>query len=249
MPSQSTNEEFKPIPIRFESGRFGRLKFFLRMGADLQLLTCWRFLAPHLRAFRGDVLDVGCGEMPFRNFLNENTRYTPLDIPAADTFGMGDHADIVHFDGRRIPFPDESFENILCTEVLEHAADPVELIAEMKRVLRPGGTILVTVPFSARVHHSPNDYHRFTNHCLERMFSSFSDVVVQERGDDLAVIANKLIVVNMRLANPSKFWRLPLLAISVPAATVALAIAHISLLFRFGSKADPLGYGVIARKG
>ncbi len=134
--------------------------------------------------------------------------------------------------------------------MLEHAGDPAALIAEMLRVLRPGGTLAVTVPFSARVHHAPHDHHRFTNYRLARMFAGFGEVTVAERGDDLAVIANKLIVVCMRLIRPSPamLWRLPLLVLLAPATLVALGIAHLSIRLGWGSKADPLGYSVLARK-
>ncbi|MBR0644707.1 class I SAM-dependent methyltransferase [Plastoroseomonas hellenica] len=221
------------------------------MVVDLQLLTCVRFLRPILADMRGSVLDVGCGEMPFRGLLPPEARYTGIDIPAAEEFGMRRHSGIVNFDGLHIPFADESFDNLLCTEVLEHAADPVALVAEMLRVLRPGGTLAATVPFSARVHHAPHDYHRFTHYRLAAMFAGFADVKVTERGDDLAVIANKLIVVCMRLIRPSAalLWRLPLLLLLGPAALVALGIAHLSIRLGWGSLADPLGYGIHARKG
>jgi len=245
-----TSEEFKPIPIQRRDGSLGDLLFALRSILDLQLLTCLRFLRPHLSVMRGSVLDVGCGEMPFRGLLAPGCLYTGLDIPQADDFGMRRHSEIVDFDGRNIPFADDTFDHILCTEVLEHAEEPDQLIAEMHRVLRPGGTLAVTIPFSARVHHAPHDYRRFTSYCLARMFSNFDDVKVGERGDDLAVIANKLIVVCVRLGRPSAslIWRGPLFLVVAPAALVSLAIAHLSLWLDWGSKADPLGYGVTAKK-
>lgn len=242
-------EEFKPIPVRIRDGAAGRLSFAARLVLDLQLLTCTRFLQPHLQAMQGSVLDVGCGEMPFRAYIPKDTRYTGLDVPAADDFGMTRHSEIVEFDGTTIPFADASYDHVLCTEVLEHAEDPVALVAEMRRVLRLGGTLVATVPFAARVHHAPHDYHRFTRFRLAQMFSSFDGVTIEERGDDLAVIANKFIVLCMRLSKPSRPWRLPFLLLTVPAAVLALVVAHISLYFGLGSKADPLGYGIVARKG
>jgi SAM-dependent methyltransferase/putative flippase GtrA len=242
-------EEAKPIAIRRDDDALGRILFSLRMLADLQLLTCMRFLRPHLPHMHGDVLDVGCGEMPFRGLLPRDVRYTGIDVGAADDFGMRGRPDIIEFDGLNIPFPDASFDHVLCTEVLEHAEDPLGLVAEMRRVLKPGGTLVLTVPFSARVHHAPHDYQRFTRYALARMFADLSDVEISERGDDLAVIANKLIVVCMRLATPSRFWRMPLLLVAGPVACAALGLAHLSLRFAWGSKADPLGYGVLARVG
>jgi SAM-dependent methyltransferase len=231
----------------------GRALFALRMVADLQLLTCTRFAAPHLARMDGAVLDVGCGDMPFRGLLGPRARYTGIDVPRAEAFGMRRGPGIVPFDGRNIPFPDASFDHVLCTEVLEHVEDPVALVAEMRRVLRPGGTLVATVPFSARVHHAPHDFHRFTRFRLVEMFEGFATAEVTERGDDLAVIANKMIVVCARLARPCPLaslpWRLPALAAMALAAVMALAVAHLSLAFGWGSRMDPLGYGILALKG
>jgi SAM-dependent methyltransferase len=245
-------EAFRPIPVRRRPGATGRLLFALRTVGDLQLLTCTRFLAPHLARVRGTVLDVGCGEMPFRDLLRPDVHYTGIDFTGADAFGMRAHDDIVAFDGRHIPFPDDSFDNVLCTEVLEHAEDPVGLVMEMQRVLRPGGILLATVPFAARVHYAPHDHHRFTRFRLARIFQEFEEIEISERGDDVTVIANKLIVVCARLASGrpaiALLWRVPLLVFLLPLTCIALVAAHLSLLFGWGSKMDPLGYGIKVRK-
>ena len=246
------DEEFKPIPIRRSGGVAGRAAYALRQIVDLQLLTCSRFVRPRLARITGKTLDVGCGEMPFRGFLPAGADYTGLDIPAAEDFGMNRNPDIVDFDGLTIPFPDNSFDCVLCTEVLEHAEDPVALIAEMRRVLRKGGVLIATIPFSARVHHAPYDFHRFTRYRLLKMFNAFESTSVVERGNDFTVIANKMIVVCMRLAkNAARLRDLSLLGLLVFAlpTLAALALAHVSLALSFGSRAAPLGYGVEAIKG
>ncbi|WP_277880499.1 MULTISPECIES: class I SAM-dependent methyltransferase [Agrobacterium] len=246
-------EEFKPIPVRRGHGTFAQLVYGLRLLVDLQLLTCTRFLTPRLNRVVGPVLDVGCGEMPFRSLIGRQVQYTGLDVPQASSFGMGNNTEIVAFDGKTIPFPDSYFETLLCTEVLEHAVDPVALIAEMYRVMRPGGTLLITVPFAARVHHAPYDFHRFTRFRLAAMFSAFDNCEILERGNDIAVIANKLIVLCVRLAKPKRLkdllWTGPLSILIAPCAIFALLSAHLSLCIGAGSKNDPLGYGVVAHKG
>lgn len=245
-------EQFKPIPVRRHDGLFGRLLNAIRLTVDLQLLTCTRFLKPRLARTSGALLDVGCGEMPFRSLLPTSVRYTGIDVPEAMSFGMDEHDDIVTFDGANIPFPDASHDAVLCTEVLEHAVDPLKLIQEMYRVLRPGGVCLVTVPFAARVHHAPYDFHRFTRFRLAAMFSAFNDVEIIERGNDITVIANKLIVLCARLLQPKQGWALlyngVFALLLAPFAVFALACAHLSLVFGWGSKNDPLGYAVTARK-
>lgn len=243
-------EDFKPIPVRRGTGLIGSAAFATRLLVDLQLLTCTRFLAPRLGHLTGEILDVGCGEMPFRSLLGSDVRYTGIDVPAASDFGMTQHADVLPFDGLTIPFPDARFDHVLCTEVLEHAEAPEALVAEMHRVLKPGGTLVMTVPFAARVHHAPYDFHRFTRYRLVQLLVGFADTHIEERGDDLAVLANKLIVITLRLARPRPALLLlwPLVLLLAPLSGIALAVAHLSLRFGWGSLMDPLGYGAEARK-
>lgn len=241
----SAPEACKPISIKRPTGVVSRLLFAVRCLVDFQLATVVRFLKSELASMTGSVLDVGCGEMPFRDFLARGTTYTPIDLPSADLFGMTTGDGIVRFDGRTIPFADNAFDNVLCTEVLEHAEDHAALIGEMHRVLKPGGRIVVTIPFSARVHHVPFDFHRFTSFQLERLFSGFGDVVVTARGNDIAVIANKLIVLNWRLAKPA--WLLAFVAL-LPITALFVLLANLSIHVGFGSASDPLGYAITARK-
>ena len=236
--------EFQPIPLRQPISTIGRIVFFLRLVVDLQALTVTRFLQRHLPYLDGDVLDVGCGEQPFRAMLSSRCRYTGIDIAASRAFKMHSPPDIVTFDGQHIPYPDAHFDAILCTEVLENAVGPEGLIFEMRRVLKPSGTLLVTIPFSARVHHAPHDY-RFTWFQLGILFSHFEEMQIEERGDDFTVLANKLIVICARFLRPS---RLPLLLMGAPFAAIALGVAHLSCIFKWGSPMAPLGYAIIAKR-
>jgi SAM-dependent methyltransferase len=247
---QSAAEQFQPIPVRIGYSLPSRIAFALRRFADLQLATIWSFLEPQLSSLRGKLLDVGCGEMPYRSCFHPDLAYTGIDVPQAAAFAMRGSDSVVPFDGISIPFPHASFDTVLCTEVLEHAAQPAALIAEIERVLKPGGTLLATVPFSARVHYAPYDFHRFTKYALTGMFASFEDVSVEERGNDLAVIANKLIVVAARMVRPSRWSVLqwPLLAALLPLALMSLLVAHLALALNLGSKDDPLGYAIVATK-
>jgi len=243
-------EQFQPVPLRFGSSLKSRLAFRLRCVADLQLGTIWTFLGPQLKNLRGSLLDVGCGEMPYRGFLPQELKYVGIDVPEASAFQMQGNEDVISFDGRYIPFPDATFDTVLCTEVLEHSPQPSALIAEIERVLKPGGTLVATVPFSARVHYAPYDFYRFSRYALQGVLKDFEQVKIDERGNDIAVIANKLIVVALGLIRPSGFrllrciFLLPLLALSL----VFLLMAHLTMALGVGSKDDCLGYGIVAVK-
>jgi hypothetical protein len=113
---------------------------------------------------------------------------------------------------------------------------------------------LLSVPWSARVHHVPHDFHRFTSYQLDRMLSEagFIDVHIQERGNDICVVANKLIIIGWRLLLPEKriylMWTFPLAIVELCLAATLLFCAHVSLLLNLGSKKDPLGYFVKCSK-
>lgn len=73
----------------------------------------------------------------------------------------------------RLPFADGSIAGIVSEAVLEHVPDPAAHVAEMRRVLRPGGRVLCYFPFIAAFHASPHDYTRLTLPGLRRLFDGF----------------------------------------------------------------------------
>jgi methionine biosynthesis protein MetW len=97
-----------------------------------------------------DCLDFGCGDGRTSGlWLSERARsYVGVDVSAtavAMARDSGLDARVVD-DGDSLPFPDESFDAVVCIEVLEHLFEPQAACAEFLRVLRPGGTLIITVP-------------------------------------------------------------------------------------------------------
>ena len=246
------NESFQPIPVRAPGDN--RMAFAVRCLVDLQLLSVYRFLRRELAGCRGRVLDVGAGQAPWRELL-EGAEYVGLDVESAGDFGMRKTPGVVYYDGVRIPFPDGSFDHILWAEVLEHVPDATAFMAEVSRVVRTGGSIVLTVPWSARLHHLPHDYRRLTRQGLLAVFSAsgFTDIRIEERGNDVAVVANKLIVMLIRLLRPLRpshvIWCWPLALMLAPVAAGFVIAAHVAMGTGLGSREDPLGYGVVAIKG
>lgn len=245
-------DRIKPIPVEGPDS-FGLL-FFLRKIVDLQLKTIASWLCTLLPTLSGNILDIGAGQSPWRCFLNRSVRYQGVDIRSAGQFGMSENPDIVYYDGTTLPFSDNEFDAAICIEVLEHASEPRLLLSEAFRVLRPGATFALTVPWSARVHHIPFDFHRFTRYQLDRLLgeAGFVNIEIKERGNDICVVANKLIIIAWRLLMPTKsvylVWTLPLAIMDLCVALVLLFCAHFSLIFDLGSKEDPLGYFIKCTK-
>lgn len=245
-------EGFQPLPNTPTNSISGWLRRALRMFLDLQLLTILRHLRGQLPFWEGTVLDVGCGASPWKYLLDpQKSHYTGIDISDASSKFAYQNRDCLYFDGRHIPCQSLSFDAILCTEVLEHVLDFQTLVSEMHRVLRPGGTILLTVPWSARWHYIPYDYFRYSPSALQSVFAEFDSVVVTARGNDVAVVANKLLVIFARSLKYRSISSIPWLLIAPITGLIALfaiLAAHVSLAFGLGSTDDPLGYTVIATK-
>lgn len=247
-------ESFQPISVKSPERHPWRFK--LRCLLDLQLLTIAKFLQPALAALPpGIILDVGAGESPWKPWLPDGCRYQGIDIRYATEFGMRQRGqDVTLYDGGAMPFAANAFDGALCIEVLEHAADPDFLLAEIFRVMKPGSVLLLSVPWSARRHHIPHDFHRFTRERLAILLNQhgFTEVSIRERGNDYCVIANKLMVnmlrnlSRLRLANAC--YRLPLIGLMAVLATIMLGLAHLSLWFASPNNEDPLGYACTAMK-
>ncbi len=127
-------------------------------------------LVPSLiqRYLHGRVIDLGCGTMPFRSCVSDAVSvYHGLDIApksAAITL-IGDVQNLSML-------ADASYDSAICLEVLEHLPEPALAVAEMQRILKPGGTLIISVPHLSRLHDLPHDYYRFTHlglrHILEK---------------------------------------------------------------------------------
>lgn len=105
-------------------------------------------------------LEVGSGITPGRgNTVN-------LDIAPFR------HVDVVG-SALDLPFQDDSFGLLHNAAVLEHVRRPQQMIAEMHRVLRPGGHVYTEVPFLQHFHAWPNDFQRYTTEGLKQAFAAF----------------------------------------------------------------------------
>ncbi len=153
-------------------------------------------LKSQLSALSGRLLDVGCGQMPYRRHILENspvTEYTGLDIVSDLPYRGAVVPDCI-WDGTRIPFGDCSFDCSIATEVLEHCPSPEIIISEVYRVLRAGGIFFFTVPFLWPLHEAPYDQYRYTPFALERVLSNagFTSVNIQAHGGWDASLAQML---------------------------------------------------------
>ncbi len=119
----------------------------------------------------GQVLDFGCGQKPYESLFLKATNYIGVDIEISGH----DHADSkvdIFYNGKTLPFPDDNFDAVVCFEVLEHVFNIDEVLVEMRRVLKPSGKILLSLPFSWNEHETPYDFARYTSFGLKKILEN-----------------------------------------------------------------------------
>jgi len=244
-------ENFIPVSNTPPDSFSGKLKFYGRMLLDLQILTIYSDIKKELPKFEGMVLDIGCGQSPYKHLLNKTkTVYKGIDVAEATSFGYHNE-DITIFDGEIIPFSDDTFDALICTEVFEHVYNFQKLADEMYRVCKKDAKAIVTIPFSARYHYIPYDYFRYTPSALVKIFSKFTKVEIKSRGTDILSICAKIIVLFSRnlIANTIlKVLLLPFWLLMLPILVITVIVAHISRILNLGSDLDPLGYTILFSK-
>jgi SAM-dependent methyltransferase len=118
-----------------------------------------------LHNIRGEVLDYGCGTAPYlEKYRSQVTGVTFSDIVCR----IDEDLEFIFSDGNsNLPFGDEIFDTILCSEVLEHLSNPSALFSEFERILKPGGRIILSTPFMYPLHETPKDFFRFSPYAIE----------------------------------------------------------------------------------
>jgi len=237
---------------------------------DLQLSLVREALGRVAPLAHGRLLDVGCGDKPYVDlFRGYVTDY--IGVENEVSFGATDasrrraleQADVL-YDGVRLPFDDQSFDTVLCVQVLEHTPTPGKLIDEIARVTAPDGLVILTAPFSFRLHEEPHDYFRFSPHGLRELCTGAGLSVreITPMGSLWSLIGHKLnTFLGLRVARVTavgqqlgklgheganvdapRLWTLPVVA----PAMAAVALAARALDRVAPDPTETLGYVVLA---
>lgn len=115
------------------------------------------------------VLDAGAGETPYKKFF-EGHHYFAVDTQWGDPGWDYSKLDSVG-DLTALPFNQNSFDRIICTQVLEHVNEPEKVIREFSRTMKKGGCLYLSAPQGWCVHQAPYDYFRYTQYGLEHLLN------------------------------------------------------------------------------
>ncbi len=152
-------------------GLFFNPFYFARKG----LYDSVRELAPQIS---GRVLDVGCGSRPYETLFVVN-EYVGLELDTPEN-RKNKNAD-VFYDGSVLPFEAGHFDAVICNQVLEHVFEPDVFLSELSRVLKPGGRLLLTVPFVWDEHEQPRDFGRYSSFGLAALLRKHYFEVLAQR--------------------------------------------------------------------
>src|SRR5262245_5461901 len=142
-----------------------------------------------------------------------------------------------------LPFPDASIDGVLCEMVLEHVGEATRAVAEVRRVLKPGGRIYFAVPFLWPYHASPHDYWRWTVSGVAREFEGFETVAIGLSGGPTTTLVNVLhewlsIVLSFNLEPLYRALYLLLMPLLFPFKLLDLLFSH----YRHAGKIGALYY-------
>lgn len=141
------------------------------------------------RELNGRLMDFGCGSKPYQSLFSNVTEYVGLDY-AGEGHSHEQESIDVYYDGKTIPFENETFDSVLSSEVFEHLFALQQLLPEIARVIKTGGKFLVTCPFVWEEHEIPVDYARYTRFALQDMLekNGFEIEVIDKNGHFLVAL-------------------------------------------------------------
>jgi SAM-dependent methyltransferase len=128
---------------------------------------------------QGSVLDFGCGRKPYRELFSNVSEYIGVDYENEGHPHENEDID-VFYDGKSLPFESERFDVVFTSEVFEHVENLDEMIKELHRVLKPGGKLLVTVPFVYMEHEMPYDFRRFSINGLSSFLKNNGFTILEQ---------------------------------------------------------------------
>lgn len=143
------------------------------------------YLAPRIR---GSVLDFGCGSKPYESLFVNSASYVGVDVQVSGHDHRTSKID-VFFDGETLPFANGQFDAVVCFEVFEHVFNIDELLQEIRRVLKPGGNLLISTPFAWDEHEAPYDFARYTSFGIKHLLKRNGFEVLESRKTTTYVLA------------------------------------------------------------
>jgi SAM-dependent methyltransferase len=189
-------EQWAPSKFVLKDGRLlpshdpAELGIGSRLVAECMAYQYQKALEAHAR---GTLLDLGCGKVPFY----EVYRHRVDEVVCVDwdnSLHGNKHLDFTRDLNQDLDLPAGHFDTVILSDVLEHIRKPEKLLAQIQKLLRPGGTVIVGVPFYYWIHEDPFDFYRYTRFALTAMAeeNGFEVCYIEEAGGAPEILGDLL---------------------------------------------------------
>jgi SAM-dependent methyltransferase len=218
-------------------------QFVEEMPYERRSILDFMIVAARATAAGARLADVGAGDAPYRelfghvDYVTTDWEQSPHEgVQSLDIFASADS----------IPVDDAAFDAVLCTQVLEHVPDPLAVVRELRRILRPSGRLYLTAPLTWELHELPYDFYRYTSEGLRHLLeqAGFTPVAIEPRNDCFTTLAQ--LMLNARHVMGSAPDGLDARRVAAADLLAELAGEVAALAPLDASRSFPLGYTAIA---
>lgn len=205
--------------------------------------------------FLGSVLDLGCGDLPYKYLFQYGTDYKGIDFKEHSTNNCFPYRQLPDYyfpkdyaKTFRIPFKNNQFDHAVAFQVLEHHQDPEKMFSELFRVVKRGGYVLITVPFIGGVHGEPDDYQRFTRYGLKVRAEKYGKIIeLKEQGSIFSVISSLFGELIIRFTGKSRLHYIVGMIIFPPFLLYSYLVFILDKIFK--SDTIFINYLILIKKG
>ena len=190
------------------------------------------------------ILDAGAGPCPYK-YLFSHCNYEATDFN--DPHGLMDF--VCSLD--KIPKKDNSYDSIICVEVLEHVEFPQKVVNELHRVLKKNGTLYMTIPMMWQLHQEPYNFFYFTKYGIESILkqSGFKEYKIEPMGGYFKFLADAIRfngIINQYKDHPLMYYPLKIIFFPFTDIVIPFILFHIDFLDK--ERKWTMGYLVSAKK-
>jgi len=207
-----------------------------------------KFLQKHTTLYKGDMYDLGAGESPYKDFFRQYVdQYIAVDW---DGSFHETKADIAADLNQPLPIKSELADTVVSLSVMEHLCEPQTMLNEAFRILKPGGGIILQVPWQWWIHEAPYDFFRYTPYGLSYMFAKagFVDVVIEPQAGYFTTTILKWNYFTNRFVSGPKLLRWAVKVCLLPFWYLGQKIAPILDMLDRKWDLETSGYYVVAKK-
>lgn len=160
---------FKVIP--FLTGEMKKPDVFITNMNFLNWMHLKKSIFKSVPYISGKCADIGSGNSPYKQYIIDNIdEYISIDKGNIHKHMFSSSKEkFIDADVKDLPFDENIFDTILLTQVLEHINEPFKALDEIKRVIKPNGILVLSVPFIYQAHATPYDFFRFSEYGLKQI--------------------------------------------------------------------------------